>query len=95
MFQESTDRKIPGNDTFSNLRFICTVLGKLMDSSLDLEVFHPRCDRSITQSCSVYISIHIHTVMNTTILQLVALYNIQLHVSVLYVGHHQVVQRTY
>ena len=32
--------------------------------------------------------------MNTTILQLVAVYNIQLHVSALYVGHHQVVQRT-
>ena len=30
--------------------------------------------------------------MNTTILQLVAIYNIQLHVSALYVGHHQVVQ---
>jgi len=33
--------------------------------------------------------------MNTTILQLVAIYNIQLHVSALYVGHHQVVRRTY
>jgi len=33
--------------------------------------------------------------MNTTILQLVAIYNIQLHVSALCVGHHQVVQRTY
>jgi len=31
--------------------------------------------------------------MNTTILQLVAIYNIQLHVSALYVGHHQVVQK--
>jgi len=30
--------------------------------------------------------------MNTTILQLVAIYNIQLHVMALYVGHHQVVQ---
>jgi len=28
--------------------------------------------------------------MNTTILQLVAIYNIQLHVSALHVGHHQV-----
>ena len=28
--------------------------------------------------------------MDTTILQLVAIYNIQLHVSALYVGHHQV-----
>jgi len=33
--------------------------------------------------------------MNTTILQLVVIYNIQLHVSALYVAHHQVVQRTY
>ena len=33
--------------------------------------------------------------MNTTLLQLVAIYNIKLHVSALYVGHHQVVQRTY
>jgi len=37
----------------------------------------------------------IHTVMNATILQLVTIYNIQLHVSALYVRHHQVVQRTY
>ena len=43
----------------------------------------------------IYIHTHIHSVMNTTILQLVAIYNIQLHVSALYVGHHQVVQRTY
>jgi len=42
----------------------------------------------------VYIYIYIHTVMNTTILQLVAIYKIQLHVSALYIGHHQVVQRT-
>jgi len=41
----------------------------------------------------ICIYIYIHTVMNTTILQLVAIYNI--HVSALYVGHHQVVQRTY
>jgi len=33
--------------------------------------------------------------MNTTILQLVAVHKIQLRVSALYVGHHQVVQRTY
>jgi len=32
--------------------------------------------------------------MNTTILQLVAMYNIQLHVSALYIGNHQVVKRT-
>jgi len=36
-----------------------------------------------------YIYIYIYTVMNTTILQLVAIYKIQLHVSALYVGHHQ------
>jgi len=33
--------------------------------------------------------------MNTTILQLVVIYNTQLHVSALYIGHHQVVQRAY
>ena len=33
--------------------------------------------------------------MNRTMLNLVAIYNIQLHVSALYVGHHQVVQTTY
>ena len=43
----------------------------------------------------IYTYIYIHIVMNTTILQLVAIYKIQLHVSALYVGHHQVVQRTY
>ena len=32
--------------------------------------------------------------MNTTILQLVTIYNIQLHVSALYVDHHQVVRST-
>ena len=32
--------------------------------------------------------------MNTTVLQLLAIYNIQLHVSALCVDHHQVVQRT-
>jgi len=50
---------------------------------------------SVIQSCSVCISIYTHTVMNTTILQLVAIYNIKLHVLALFVGHHQVVQRTY
>jgi len=59
--------------------------------SIDLKVCHPHCVRSIIQRCSVYI----HTVMNTTILQLVAIYSVQLHVSGLYEGHHQVVQRTY
>jgi len=46
----------------------------------------------------IYTLLHIYciyTYMNTTILQLVAIYNIQLHVSALYVGHHQAVQRTY
>jgi len=32
--------------------------------------------------------------MNTTILQLVAIYNIQLHVSALYISHHQFCPRT-
>jgi len=56
-------------------------------------------DKAIIQSCSVYVYIYIYiyirTVMNTSILQLVAVCKIQLHVSALYVGHHQVVQRTY
>ena len=43
----------------------------------------------------VCIYLYIHIFMNTTILQLVVIYNIQLHVSALYVGNHQVVQRTY
>ena len=34
------------------------------------------------------VCIYIYIVMNTTILHLVAIYNIQLHVSALYVGHH-------
>ena len=71
------------------------VLGDLelrrQTNELDLKLCHPRCVRSVIQSCSVYI----YTVMNTTILQLVAIYNIQLHVSALYVGHHPVVQKTY
>ena len=52
-------------------------------------------DHSYVYKAVVCIYLYIHTVMNTTILQLVAIYNIQLHVSALYVGHHQVVQRTY
>jgi len=47
------------------------------------------------QKSVVCVYLYIHTVMNTTILQLVAMYNIQLHVSALYVGHHQVVEKTY
>jgi hypothetical protein len=43
----------------------------------------------------IYIYLYIHTIMNAGILQLVAIYYIQLHVSALYVGHRQVVQRTY
>ena len=35
------------------------------------------------------------TFLNEPVLQLVAIYNTQLHVSALYVGHHEVVQRTY
>ena len=38
--------------------------------------------------------LHIHAVKNTTICQIVAVCNIQLHVSALYVDHHQVVRRT-
>jgi len=48
-----------------------------------------------TNQSRAYLNHLVHTVMNTTILQLVSIYNIQLHVSALYVGHHQVVQRTY
>jgi len=39
------------------------------------------------------IYLHIHAVKNTTTCQIVALCNTQLHVSALYVGHHQVVRR--
>jgi len=35
---------------------------------------------TVIQSCSVYVYLYIHTVMNISILQLVAIYNIQLHV---------------
>ena len=48
-----------------------------------------------TKLYCIYIYIYICSIMNTTILQLVAIYNVQLHVSALYVGYHQVVQRTY
>ena len=50
---------------------------------------------SILHTTVMRIYLYIHAVMNTTILQLVAIYNIQLHVSALYVGRHQVAQRTY
>ena len=43
----------------------------------DLKLCHPRCVRPITQSCSVCIYLYITIVMNTIILQLVAIYNIQ------------------
>jgi hypothetical protein len=56
-----------------------------------LKVWHPRCVRSITQTCSVYISIYTCSHETQQLLLLVAIYNIQLHVSALYVGHHQVV----
>jgi len=52
-----------------------------------------RIQRYEPRKAVVCIYLYIHTVMNMTILQLVAVYNIQLHVSDLYVGHHQVVQR--
>ena len=52
------------------------------------------CIWTIIQSCSVYISIHTysHEHNNITISSNI---HIQLHVSALYVGHHQVVQGTY
>ena len=50
---------------------------------------------SILHTAVMCIYLYIHAVMNTTILQLVAIYNIQLHVSALYLGCHQVAQRTY
>jgi len=53
------------------------------------------CDDTRCYKVVVCIYLYILTVMNTTILQLVAIYNIQLHVSALYVGHHQFVERTY
>ena len=43
----------------------------------------------------MYTYLYIHTVINTTILKLVAIYTIQLHVSAPYVGHHQFVHRTF
>ena len=53
-----------------------------------LKVCHPRCVRSIVQSCSMCIYLYIHTVMNTTILQLVAIYNIQLEISSPFQNYH-------
>jgi len=41
----------------------------------------------------IYIYIYIHTVISTTTLQLVTIYNIQLHVSAVYVVHHQIVNK--
>ena len=49
--------------------------------------------RDFLHAANLYISIY--TIMNAGILQLVAICYIQLHVSTLYVGHRQVVQRTY
>ena len=56
-----------------------------------------RCVKVVGQQYKavVCVYLYIHTVMNTTILQLVAIYNIQQLVSALCVGHPQVVQRTY
>ena len=55
----------------------CLVLhGQAVQGETRLKVCHPRCVRSIIQSCIVYISIYIHTVTNTTISQSVAIYNI-------------------
>jgi len=46
----------------------------------DLKVCHPRCVMSIIQNCCVCVSVHMraHTVTNTTMLQLIAVYNTQL-----------------
>ena len=79
----------------SELSHILHVFQQIEQVPSNLKMCHPRCVMSVTQSCSVYKSIYIHTVMNTTLLHVVAIYNVQLHVSALYVGHHQVVQRTY
>jgi len=58
----------------------------------NLKVCHPRCVRSIIQSSSVYISIYTYS-HETQQLYIISsdIYNMQLHVSALYVGHHQVV----
>ena len=45
----------------------------------NLKVYHPHCVRLIIESSSMYI----YRVMNTTILQLVAMYKLQLCVSAL------------
>jgi len=42
----------------------------------------------------IYTHTYTHTVVITTILQVVAIYNIQLHVSALYVGYHEVFLQT-
>jgi len=69
-------------------------LRKTVNSIGSLKVCHPRCVRLIIQSSNVYIYIYIyiymHTVMNATILQLVAIYNIQLHTgpNMLYIIYH-------
>ena len=64
---------------------------------LHLNVCHPRCVRSLIQSCSMYISIYIYTDghENNNITISSNIYKMRLHVSALYLGHHQVVQRTY
>ena len=59
------------------------------------KVLHSHSCTGVWYKVVVCVYLYIHTVMNTTILQLVAIYNIQVHVSALYVGHHQVVQGTY
>jgi len=48
-----------------------------------------------TQSCTVHISIHTYSHEHNNITVGSDIYNTQLHVSTLYVGHHQAAQRTY
>jgi len=49
----------------------------------------------IIQICSVCISVYTYSHDHNNVTISSDIYNIQLHVSALYIGHHQVVQRTY
>ena len=60
----------------------------------NLKVCHLRFGRSIIQSCSACISIYTYSHEQDNVTSC-SNNKIQLHVSALYVGHHQVVQRTY
>ena len=63
-----------------------------LQTAVHLNAWHPSCVRSIIQSCSVYISIYAYS-HETQQLYMISsdIYDMQLHVSALYVGHHQVV----